>query len=105
MCYTIYAGNDKVKTGEKITFYTNGEEDIILNEEQFNELVVKTALKEFDECNFKAWLYDNYDDLELDSETAESLADLKQEYMEELIEDTKIDMYIDGWGKVEYTVK
>ena len=105
MFYTIYVENNKVKAGEKITFYANVEESILLNEEQFNNLVIKTASEEFDEYSFNNWLNRNYRASDLYEETARFFAELKQEYMEELIEETKDEMYENGWGIVEYTIE
>ena len=105
MFYTIYVGNNKVRADEKITFYANVEEGILLNEEQFNDLVIKTASEEFDEYDFNNWLDKNYMASDLYEETAQFFAELKQEYMEDLIEETKEEMYENGWGEVEYTIE
>ena len=105
MFYTIYVENNKVRAGEKITFYANTEEGILLNEEQFNDLVIKTASEEFDEYDFFQWLNNNFNASDLYEESADYFAELKQEYMEDLIENTKEEMCDDGWGKVEYTIE
>ena len=105
MFYTIYVEDNKIRAGEKITFYANTEEGILLNEEQFNELAIKTATESFCEYDFFQWLDNNYDASDLYKETTEFFAELKQEYIEDQIENAKDEMFDDGWGKVEYTIE
>ena len=83
MFYTIYVENNKIRAGEKITFYANVEEGILLNEVQFHDLVEKTASEEFDDYSFNNWLNRNYTASDLYEETAHFFEELKQEYMEE----------------------
>ena len=101
MFYTIFVENTRIKKGEKIIFYANTEENILLDAEQFENLVREKV----DMDDFDIWLDENYRASEVINESSKFYDNLTEEFIEDSIEIIRKEMLDEEWIEVEYTIE